>query len=314
MKNYKFLPLIGILLFFLILSKVNFEELFLLFKNINTTYFIISIFISFSVLFLKALKWKLLIKSYRIDYPLISSVYAWVVGFSFGLITPGRLGDLYRSKFLTEKTTLGKAMTTVILDRLIDILMLFLFSFIGIYLFILYYATTVKILAYVSLFFFIFLIFTIILTKKHIIKVLFRPVFNLFVPGKYKTKAKNLFEEFYKGILIFKKRPRFVLISVIISLLSWIMCFFQYYVLSTSLNLSISFIFIFSIVPITILLDILPFSFSGLGTRDAALIFFFSFIQLSAEQAVSFSIAIFLVNYILPGLIGILLWSIKTKK
>ena len=55
-----------------------------------------------------------------------------------------------------------------------------------------------------------------------------------------------------------------------------------------------------SIIPLITLLDALPISFSGLGTRDAAMIFLFSLMSLSAEAAVSFSLLILVFNYPIP--------------
>ena len=55
-------------------------------------------------------------------------------------------------------------------------------------------------------------------------------------------------------------------------------------------------------------LDALPVFVMGIGTRDAALVFFFSLVGLSAEAAVSFSLMMLLV-YAITGLVGLVAWS-----
>jgi hypothetical protein len=62
-------------------------------------------------------------------------------------------------------------------------------------------------------------------------------------------------------------------------------------------------------VPLVSLLDTLPISFSGMGTRDIGLIFFFSLIGLSPEAAISTSIMALVLGYLFVGLIGFIFWA-----
>ena len=55
---------------------------------------------------------------------------------------------------------------------------------------------------------------------------------------------------------------------------------------------------------ISSIVTLLPLSFSGIGTRDAALIYLFSIISFSQETALIFSFLIFLTFHIFGGLIG----------
>jgi uncharacterized protein (TIRG00374 family) len=96
--------------------------------------------------------------------------------------------------------------------------------------------------------------------------------------------------------------------AVMIDAVSWFISIIQYYVITLALGIDIEFVILFAIVPVVILLGALPVSISGLGTRDAALIFFFSLSGLSSELAVSLSILIFMTVHIVMGLAGSLLW------
>tara|TARA_Y100000310_G_scaffold250097_1_gene256243 strand:+ start:155 stop:397 length:243 start_codon:yes stop_codon:yes gene_type:complete len=62
----------------------------------------------------------------------------------------------------------------------------------------------------------------------------------------------------------------------------------------------------FLVYPLLALSDIIPISVSGLGTREAIAVFLFSLLALSAEQAVAFSLLLFLTGYLLVAFVGYL--------
>jgi uncharacterized membrane protein YbhN (UPF0104 family) len=80
-----------------------------------------------------------------------------------------------------------------------------------------------------------------------------------------------------------------------------------------ALGIPISYFMILLILPFTTLVEALPISFSGIGTRDAVLILLFTLLGLSSTSAVSFSIMILLLNYIM-NIFGGLLWLKKPFK
>tara|TARA_B100000427_G_C15460098_1_gene573624 strand:- start:997 stop:1215 length:219 start_codon:yes stop_codon:yes gene_type:complete len=59
------------------------------------------------------------------------------------------------------------------------------------------------------------------------------------------------------------------------------------------------------------LVSFLPISISGLGTRDATLIFLFSLINIQSELALSYSLLIFFTIFLAGGLFGYFCWWIK---
>ena len=59
------------------------------------------------------------------------------------------------------------------------------------------------------------------------------------------------------------------------------------------------------------LISFIPISISGLGTRDAALIYLFSLVELKPELAVSYAFLVFLTFFVCGGLIGAVAWWIK---
>lgn len=307
MKISRFFPLFGILLFLYIILNVDFIKIFEVLKNINIFYLIISLLLGVPIIVIKALKWKLLIKAYKINYSLIKSITSWLVGFSFGIVTPGRVGDLVRVLYLKEKVNLGKSLTTVIVDRVIDILILFCLAIFGIISFVMFYTEIGALYTIVPVIFVLFLVAVYLLTKKRFVYFLLKPIFKI-TPNKHKTKIDITIDNFYSGLNSMKRKKHIILSSTILGILAWFFLILQFYFFGLSLNLNLSYQFLLIIVPIITLLDALPISFAGIGTRDAALIFFFTPLLLAPETAISFSLLILFFNYALTGIIGLLIW------
>ena len=74
---------------------------------------------------------------------------------------------------------------------------------------------------------------------------------------------------------------------------------------------SIDFMTITLFIAISRLIGLIPISISGLGTRDATLIYLFSLIGLKPELAVGYSFLIFVTFFIFNGIIGSVAWWIK---
>jgi uncharacterized protein (TIRG00374 family) len=310
--KFSLLPLVGIIIFIYIILNIDFGKIFVILSNSNIILVVIAVLTIIFSIIIKTIKWQVLIKTYGINYPLSKSLKAWFMGFSLSMVTPARIGDFSRAYHLRKETSIGKGLTTVVIDRMIDIFILFILAIIGILNFFTFYTGYLNLLTLFIIFFCLFLVTIYLFTKKEIMKWIFKPLFNRFVPEGYKSSINFTFNEFYQGLEIIKNK--YLLIAIFLGITSWLFSLFQSFLVALSLNLNISIIFVFSVMPIVILLDMLPISFSGIGTRDAALIFFLSFISLSTEYAISFSLMIFLLGYVIPGLIGsILLWKSKMK-
>ena len=307
MKLLKLLPLIGIFILAFILSRIDLYQVWGIISNANMFYLSLAVLMLLPLLAIKTLKWKLLIKSFDVNYPLGNLMKSWTIGFSISMVTPARLGDVSRAYYLKEKLSLGKSLTTVIIDRVIDVIILFVLAITGIIAFV-YYIKGFDLFAAVILFFVLFLVGVYASTKKGFMKAILKPFFRRFVSEKHKGKISLTFQDFYHGLGVLRKRKKQIALSVLLGLTGWFISIFQSYLLALSLNIDISYVFLISIMPLVNLTDILPISFSGIGTRDIMLIFFLSQIGIAAEIAVSFSTMLLLFGYLVVGLIGLFFW------
>jgi hypothetical protein len=131
-----------------------------------------------------------------------------------------------------------------------------------------------------------------------------KPFFNLVVPTQLKSKITQYYNDFFTGLFVFYHDRRRFFSSIIIGLISWIPPFIYGYLLALSIGIDVGLFFFILVIPIISLLDLLPISISGIGTRDIALIFLFGLKSISAEQAVAFSLIYLFMSYWLIALIG----------
>ncbi len=308
MEKRKFLPLIGILLFVSILVNIDLNVIIGLFARIRLEYVFLSLSLLIPAILLRAVKWKIIIKSYETKFSLMSAAKAWLIGFFLGIITPGRIGDLSRAYYLRREgnINMGSSLTTVIADRIVDIGMLFFLASVGLVMIATVFSKAWEILFYIIFLFIIFLLGLSAFSKKSFTRFVLKPLSKRVTPAKYQADLSRVFHDFYHGIDLISKYN--IAITVFVAFVAWIVVILQYYLFSLALNIELPFLFFFAIVPAVALLDALPVSFSGIGTREAALVFFFSLNGASAETAVSLSLLIFIMIYLVNGFVGMLLW------
>lgn len=307
--NLKYLSVIGILLFILILTRINLVSLCNIFLTIDPVFLGLALIVNFIAVLLKAEKWRVIVNAIKGDFPLSSSVKAFFVGFSFSTITPAKIGDFVKVFYIKdERCGWGQSLSTVVIDRLIDIILLFSIAGIGIYGFSLLYhieilSLSIELLIIAALCGIVYLIF-----NKQLLSILLKPFFNHFVPAKLKDRVKEYYHDFFSGLTSIYHNKRCLYTSVGIGILSWIPPIVYGYLLARSIGISIDILFFILVIPVLSLLDLLPISISGIGTRDVALIFLFGLFKIPAVEAVAFSLLYLFMSYWLIALIGAMVY------
>ena len=301
MKLSYLLPLFGVFLFIFILLNINVGQTLQILSAANPWLILLAASISIVSVVIKSLKWKTIIGFYG-QYSLTSCIKSWFIGFSLSMVTPAKIGDFSRAYHLKNRIGLGKGMITVIVDRLADITILFCLAIISFLSFASLLSGQLNMLLTISALFLLFIGAVFLSTKKALTKFFLRPMFYRLVPKKYKSEMSAIFDDFYRNIGSVKSRK--MVYVTLLGILAWLVTILQYYVLAMAINLDVPYLFLLLVMPVVVLLDMVPVSFSGIGTRDGALILFFSFVSIGKEYAISFSILVFLFSYALIGLIG----------
>jgi uncharacterized protein (TIRG00374 family) len=258
---------------------------------------------------MKSFKWKLIVSTLNKEISLPDSIRAFLIGFSFSVLTPAKLGDFVRAFYIRdEQCNLGKALSSVVTDRLIDIVTLFSVAFIGMVLFSFVFHREILSVSLLVILAVAIAAGIYIVTRKDLLTWLLRPFFNIFIPHHHKKTVSEYYHDFFSGLSVFFQNKKIFFLVIIIGFLSWLPPIVYAYLLSLSIGISVEPAFFVIVIPIISLLDLLPISISGIGTRDAALIFLFGLRDIPPESAVAFSLLYLFMSYWLVALVGAIFW------
>ena len=308
MKILRFLPLIGIVLFAYIVWETGIEKILESFHTINLFYVLISIGFILIVLLLRALRWKLIIRAHEFDESVLKCGKLLLIGLFTGIITPGKIGDAARAFYLDKNQSFGKRLSTVIVDRMVDIIVTIIFALIGILLLNELLGYTVLSFWLIAGFCAAFFIGLYLLTKKSLVQRLIGPIFNFFVPEKHKKGMSSTFHDFYSAVGKLKKKRFNLFVIIIFTVIIWLLTIVEILFFGLILGISFDYWFMLSVISITAIIEIIPISVSGLGTREAFWLVVLPFIGMTSGTIISFSLVYLFFGIWLWAFIGFLLW------
>ncbi len=298
-----FIKIIGPILFLYILSRVDFGELGSALKNINPIYFVLALVFWFFHLVLRTFKWKMLVNSLEERVSFSKLLFMFAQGVFWGLVTPGKLGELSRASYLTKSSSLSlrKSFWTVIMDRIIDLLVAAFISLIAVL--VLIYSMKVEVPLAVSLFLLIvFLLSVYFLTRKkqseNILKFFLRVIF----PSLFQEKTQGIIEEFFEDSK--KITCSFFVKLFVFELFYYFFIAFALFFLALSFGFYFPLWYLYLIDPFISLVAILPISILGLGTRELSYAFLLAPLGIGLSQSVVFSLFVLFFNVLIgfPGL------------
>lgn len=217
------------------------------------------------------------------------------------LILPSKMGDFAKAWFIKERghASAGLAFALVVFEKACDMLSLLLWCAFGL---LLYPDKNL-----------LFWIMTACVAAGLIggLTLLGSPSFAGFVfktggrlaPGKIRTKLEKLADAWREMHEFFwRDRARLLLVSAT-SVFIWFLHLLQIWMFILALRAHAPFLASLALSPLAILAGLLPLTFAGIGTRDAALIFFFH-PYLDTPTAAALGI-LCTMRYVLPALGGL---------
>jgi len=306
----KYIRLLGIVIFVIVLFKVDLGEIFNFFKSIQPIDFILSIIILFIFHISKSMRWQYILARQSINYKLLNCYLMYSAGLYAGVVTPGRLGDFIKALYLKKDGhSAGKALASVFLDRILDLFFLFLIaipSFVWIRNSSNKNINIFGILVIIAL---IIIVLMLLASKRS--ANFFGKIFLRFIPSKYKSLFRNNFSDFYSNLKLFSFSN--YLIIVLFTIFGWLIYFYLIFFLCKAANLNMPFYQVVFFNIVSFIIAFLPISIAGIGTRDVTLIYFFTQMDYSKEAAILFSLIVLLM-YFLTALLGLSAWLIKPIK
>lgn len=220
---------------------------------------------------------------------------------SLNIVLPSKLGEIVKGYFIAEKGTISlpTALSLVIYEKACDILSLLLWCAFG----LVFYArgnigfVPLSILVWIGL-----LAGSLILFSRSFSLFFFRIALAL-VPGVIGRKIILLKESWLEMQEYLVNRRGLMMKTAVLSIAVWFAHLLQIWFFALALGGSIPLAAHLGLTPLAIFTGLIPVTFAGIGTRDAALIFF---LKGYLGVTVSAALGVFCtLRYIVPALAGL---------
>lgn len=303
------MPLVGLSIFAVIVYRTGFDRIMATLSAIRARDLVWAPVLVIAIMLVRGARWHYVIRSLGIEYGLARSATVWAIGFFASSVTPAKAGDAVRAFYLRNDTgrSLGEAFLTVFVDRLWDLGFVLAAGTVSAFVFSARYmrlpsaplvAGGVLVLG----------VCAVIATRRELVRSMLRPVVSVMIPQRFRDKLSSNFHTFYDAMRVHTSRPERGLVMALYTLLCWGLIYTLAVYIAHMLSLPVHPGYIVLIMPIVTLVELIPFSIAGLGTREATVIYFFSVVGASAAQAVGFSIVYVLIGTYLTALVGFILW------
>lgn len=302
MKNI--IRLLGIVIFIIILERIDLHEILHLLRKTNILYILYSIFLFLPIHLITTWRWDILLRSQGIELPFLELLLAYA-GISYlSLVTPARIGEFARATYLKKKGySFSKSFFSVTVDRILDLFFISLLGLFGIILFLPSQAFKVSLVLAIIVLSIMFLF-----SRRDLLKKVLKFMIRHLVPVRYREGVKENLVDFYEDLRKLRWKTLFLITIGVLG--TWILIFINRYLIALSLGIKISPIHLVTIIALVLFVNLLPISIFGIGTRDMTLIFFFGQIGLKTEEAVAFSTLI-LAMIVLNTFFYLVVWLIK---
>lgn len=303
------MPLVGLVVFAVIVYRTGPARIMATLSTIEWPQLLWAPLLILAIMLVRGARWHYVIRSVGIDYSLARCTTVWTIGFFASAVTPAKAGDAVRAIYLRNDTgrPIGETFLTVFVDRLWDLGFILAAGTVSALVFSSRYIQipSAPLLAVGAL---VLATAAATATRRSWVRALLRPAFSVMVPARFRDSLSSSFHTFYDALRVHASRPSRIITMAAYTLLCWALIFCLAVYVARLLSLPVSAGYIALIMPVVTLVELIPFSVSGLGTRDATVIYFFAVVGAGAAEAVGFSIVYLLIGTYLTALAGFFLW------
>lgn len=289
------------LILWLIYSKINFQAALDIISHANRTVLIGSLLLIIPVLILSSLRLLYLIpKTKKISF--FDSLKLILLGNTLNMILPAKLGDISKAFFLNKTHAIKGSLSFAIIlaEKAGDMLGLNVICLLGL---LIYGPIQGPYKQYViSIGLFTILGFFILLNRRFT-HLGFKSL-SLIIPQKVTKKLSGFFTAWTSMQKYMLKNPKKIALLLSSSMLISFIHFLGIWVMFLSISPKLPLTLTLALTPFSVLAGLIPITFSGIGTRDAALVALFSF-YVSPEIAAAFGLlfTLRLITFALPGIL-----------
>ena len=290
----------GLLIY--IINRVRLDEILTAIKGADVLFILGAFLLSFLNIYLQYWKWKVVCKSVLGVSDRKKILTSLFYGISAGSFTPARIGEYFGRAMLFRHKSISEITVATFIDKIIPLIVIAFTGALASIIFIQFYYK-VTIFLTVSLFIFVFVlayIFIYLLLNPSIWKNAIIRKISLSNRFSFLVEKRSLFKRINKNIIY-----QIVFISFL-----FFACMLLQYVLLVSafshhthffnyLWAGILMFFSKSIIP--------PVTIGDLGVREGASVFFISMMGENGSMGFNAAIFLFLINILIPAIIGMFL-------
>ncbi len=273
-------------------------------KEANIFLLIFSLSLHFVGVLLGSSRWKILLESYGIDVPQKELYRLYMIGSFFNTFLPTSVGGdavrMYKVFSLTDKR--AQAVTSVIIERFIGMLVLYIISFFS---YIFYFKFKEKeLFIAISLLLFASLAFVIFILSPISEKIL-----KIVPPSFFKDKLDKILYSLKYPV----REPNSLFKVFAYTALLQINVVIYFFIISIAIKIKLSIVYFFILIPIILTVTMLPITLGGIGLREGGFVFLFSRFGVLPEKALTLSILGYFISLVFAGFGG-LVYVLEGKK
>ena len=298
----------GGLLFFLI-QWVEYDKIVFALSNANLYTIAVVLLLGIINIYLQYAKWNLTSREILRVNDKLKSIRSLFYGFSAGIITPLRIGEYFGRGIEFKDRSLLQVTLATLVDKFFPLILVAFIGSISSLLFI-YFYYQVSLYIVIALFIIIFTLFYVfillILSNKFWDTVLFSRI-----------KSSQKLKTFFDRLEVFQNLDKKYFYKMFLISFLFYSCFLIQYGLlviafSTHYNF-LNYLWAANLIMFTKTI-IPPVSMGELGIREGASVYFLTQMGESASVAFNASILLFIINLLIPALIGVGLFFRKNGK
>ena len=274
--------------------------------EIQFAYYAVGLLFYLLAVCISALRWQVILRTAGESIGILQLIAINFIGSFFSIFLPTAAGgDLARMYESSRQGTIGiKAVSTVLLDRVIGLMSLVIISMLALLVGYHYTREWVIVFSVIGFSCALTIAWWLFFNPKTMRR--FKWVFQLPLIARGKTNAIELYQSLY-GL---HNRPNLLLSTLTISFFAQVIDIASVIFAARALGIQAESFYFFIFIPLIWLVTQLPISLNGLGLREGAFVFFFGQIGVTSTEAVALSILVYSCR-LLAGVLGgcLFLWS-----
>jgi len=287
------------ILYYLI-NSVEYSQIVLAINNANLTIILLVFLLGMVNVYLQYSKWRLTCKEVLGVETKSKVLRSLFYGFSAGIITPLRIGEYFGRGIEFKDKSLVQVTVATLVDKFFPLMMVAFLGSISSLLFIYFYfdvSIYVVLALFILIFTFFYLLILLLMNNRFWNSILFS-----------KINSSSRIKPFIEKLKKFENLDRAYFYKMLVISFLFYSCFLiQYALLVSAFSHHFDFIqylwagnlimFAKTIIP--------PISFGELGIREGASVYFITLMGESASVGFNASIFLFIINLLIPALIGV---------